>query len=138
MNDVVKKTVCVDLDGVLAKYDGWKGVYHIGEPIKGAREFLQALRDRNYTIVIHTTRASATVNRGFHRGNLHRRIEVSLQENEMPYHSIWTGDGKPLAIAYVDDRAVFCAPQLNKHAFGNALLFISCRDVNADLEKKDQ
>jgi hypothetical protein len=24
----------VDLDGTLAHYDGWKGIDHIGEPIK--------------------------------------------------------------------------------------------------------
>ena len=37
----MKNTVCVDLDGTLAKYDGWKGLEHIGEPIDGSVEFTQ-------------------------------------------------------------------------------------------------
>lgn len=33
-----KKTVAVDLDGVLADYStGWQGIEHIGDPIPGAR-----------------------------------------------------------------------------------------------------
>lgn len=28
----MKKNVCVDLDGVLAQYDRWKGIEHIGDP----------------------------------------------------------------------------------------------------------
>ena len=26
-------TIAVDLDGTLARYDGWKGIDHIGDPI---------------------------------------------------------------------------------------------------------
>ena len=33
--------VCVDFDGVIAKYDGYRGDEHYGEPIKGAKEFLE-------------------------------------------------------------------------------------------------
>ena len=50
-----KKTVCVDVDGVLAQYDRWRGVDHIGDPIFGAKEFVADLR-KKYKVVIHTTR----------------------------------------------------------------------------------
>src|SRR6185369_12895891 len=33
----------VDLDGVLAKYDTWKGLFTIGEPFPGARKFMHDL-----------------------------------------------------------------------------------------------
>lgn len=33
-----KGWIAVDLDGTLAKYDGWKGVEHIGEPVPLMRE----------------------------------------------------------------------------------------------------
>ncbi len=38
------KSVAIDLDGVLATYDGWKGADHIGKPIDGARAFLKELK----------------------------------------------------------------------------------------------
>ena len=38
--------ICVDLDGTLALYDGWKGPEHIGEPVplmaQRVREWLEA------------------------------------------------------------------------------------------------
>ena len=35
--------VCVDLDGVLNDYDGWKGADYFHPPRPGAREFSQQL-----------------------------------------------------------------------------------------------
>jgi hypothetical protein len=34
------KHVCVDFDGVLAEYTGWKGPDHLGAPRAGAKHFL--------------------------------------------------------------------------------------------------
>ncbi len=52
-----RQTVCVDLDGVLAAYDGWKAVDHIGEPIPGAQEFTRELSER-FKVIIYTSRFS--------------------------------------------------------------------------------
>ena len=49
--------VCVDLDGVLASYDKWRGLDHIGDPVEGALEFAKAL-DKKADIVIFTSRCS--------------------------------------------------------------------------------
>jgi len=54
----MKKSVCVDLDGVLAQYDGWKGVEHIGDPIPGAVQFTKKLQEVA-RVVIFTTRTNA-------------------------------------------------------------------------------
>lgn len=103
-------TIAVDLDGVLARYEGWQGVETIGDPIPEAREFLHNLRRRG-RVVIYTVR---TTNRGdteLTPDELVAIIEDWLNEHDMPYDEVWTGPGKPIAVAYVDDRAVLCDPQ---------------------------
>src|SRR5947208_12891201 len=47
---------CVDLNGVLDAYTGWRGAAHFDPPRPGARAFLVALRERGYRVVIFTTR----------------------------------------------------------------------------------
>lgn len=97
-------TVCVDLDGVLAQYDGWRGVEVIGDPIDGAVEFLRDLR-KHSRVMIHTVRI------GKGDGKSLKVVEAWLREHGFEYDEIWTGFGKPPANAYVDDRGVVCRPQ---------------------------
>jgi len=104
------KTVCVDLDGVLAQYDGWKGVEHIGDPIPGAREFVMALCALPSKVCIHTTRTNPVANKGKDGRELRLLVEDWLIKHDFPYDSIACGEGKPLAVAYIDDRAVVCRP----------------------------
>lgn len=106
------KTVCVDLDGVLATYDGWRGVEHIGEPIPGAREFLSAICEIPAKVCIWTTRTNPIVNKdsGLDEQDLRLLVENWLTKHRMPFDSIATGNGKPLCAAFVDDRAVVCRP----------------------------
>lgn len=120
MPEEKRKSVCVDLDGVIAHYEGWKGVKTIGDPIPGAREFLQRLI-QNYNVVIHTTRANPVINKeellkyaekyglGLSSLQCARMILTRwFRKHNMPYSSIWTGHGKPKAMAYIDDRALGC------------------------------
>ena len=104
------KTVCVDLDGVLAKYDGWKGIDHIGDPIPGAKEFCEGLKALPCRILIWTTRASCDANDGSPDA-LRERVVKWLDCWEIPYDEIHQGPGKPLSAAFVDDRAIRCRPQ---------------------------
>lgn len=48
----------VDLDGTLARYDGWYGPAHIGEPIKPMMARVQAWLDEGIEVRIFTARAS--------------------------------------------------------------------------------
>ena len=48
--------VGVDLDGTLAKYDGWKGPAHIGAPIKPMVEKVKQLLTTGITVKIFTAR----------------------------------------------------------------------------------
>jgi hypothetical protein len=109
MESKVKKTVCVDLDGVLAHYKEWKGVHHIGEPISGSQKFVKLLREK-FKVTIFTTRCSTEVNKG-EADELAMIVHRWLEKNGFEYDSVYCGQGKPIASAYIDDRAVMCQPQ---------------------------
>lgn len=47
-----------DLDGTLAKYDGWQGKNHIGPPIPTIVDELKALRALGYEVRIFTARVA--------------------------------------------------------------------------------
>lgn len=123
--------VCVDLDGVLAQYDGWKGLDFTGDPIPGAVEFTRRLAEFA-EIVIYTTRCTVEP----HRDELHEptrpasdlaprlmhNVKYWLDKHKITYHEIFIGQGKPIASAYIDDRAVRCSPQLDKSAYAESLM----------------
>lgn len=85
-------TVCVDLDGVLNQYSGWKGEDHFADPLVGATEFLRRLHVHCHVVVLTTRNADGT--------------RAWLAQHGMSrYVAIVTND-KPPAAVYVDDRAV--------------------------------
>jgi hypothetical protein len=88
-----QKLACVDLNGVLDAYAGWKGANHFDPPRPGAREFLEALRARGFEIVIFTTRYEKDV---WNWAKAHRLDDLI---------SVVT-DRKPAAHVFVDDRAI--------------------------------
>ncbi len=45
-----------DLDGTIAHYDGWKGVYHIGQPIPSMIERIKSYLQNGYEVRIMTAR----------------------------------------------------------------------------------
>jgi hypothetical protein len=101
----MKKTVCVDLDGVLAFYNGWKGVDHIGDPRPGAVEFTRAL-SLIADVVIFTTRCNEEMQRPEKAHLLVGRVKAWLDLHGFQYADIYAGQGKPIAVAYIDDRAI--------------------------------
>ena len=48
----------VDLDGTLARYDGWQGIEHIGEPIPKMLERIKRWRKEGKEVKIFTARVS--------------------------------------------------------------------------------
>lgn len=48
--------IAVDLDGTLARYDGWKGVDHIGEPISEMTSRVKLWVGQGKTVKIFTAR----------------------------------------------------------------------------------
>lgn len=119
-----KPRVCLDLDGVLARYNGWEGLDHIGPPIPGALDFAWELAEIA-EIVIFTSRCSldagdAPPNRLSPR-QLRIKIIEWLEKYKFPYTDVYIGQGKPHAAVFIDDRAVYCSPQADKDAFNKAL-----------------
>ena len=94
-----KKTVAVDLDGVLAKYDEFRGPETIDEPIPGAKDFLKKLSAK-YAVIVHTARQTETA------VNWLREHDLLSHVDAVNYCQINGRAGKPVAIAYVDDRAI--------------------------------
>lgn len=145
----MKKTVLVDVDGVLAQYDGWKGLEHFGDPIHGAVEFTKKLSEK-YEVCIFTTRAHAPSNKSEVEKNLTKlgfggpgataiesgEAHLSDEDAQKVLNSLlvqWLDkhgfhydriEGKPICVAIVDDRAIECLPQQHENpeeAFADAL-----------------
>jgi hypothetical protein len=117
-----KPRVCVDLDGVLAKYDKWRGVEHIGDPIPGALDFAKKL-SKFAEIVIFSSRCAQDISEGMHLtpGQLRVGVIEWLEKHKFPYSDVWIGQGKPRAAAFIDDRGIHCSPQQDENAFEDAL-----------------
>lgn len=47
-----------DLDGTLARYDGWKGIDHIGEPVKPMVDLIKRMHDEGKVVKIMTARVA--------------------------------------------------------------------------------
>jgi len=82
----MKKTVCVDMDGVLATYHGWRGVEEIGDPLPGAVEFTKKLAEK-FDIVIFTTRCNPEINKPEAAHLLVNRVKDWLDKHGFVYHA---------------------------------------------------
>ncbi len=102
------RSVCVDLDGVLAQYSGWRGIEHFGDPIPGAVDFTSKLV-KTYRVIIFSSRTHEEEGRDV--GAAAQLVAAWLNRHGFAYDEIYTGVGKPFASAYVDDRGVSCRPQ---------------------------
>lgn len=86
---MIKKTICVDFDGVLNEYNGYEEG-NLGEPLSASKEFIRQLR-KKYKVVILTSRPK-------------EQVIDWLNNNGFP--SMEVTDRKIPAVAYIDDRAI--------------------------------
>lgn len=94
--------ICVDFDGVLHQYTGWKGDDVFDGPVMGAPECMQYLARQGHTLILHTTRAVTP------------KLKSWLEQHKVPIHYFNesprkpsnSNSGKPLADVYLDDRGV--------------------------------
>lgn len=106
-----KKTICVDFDGVIHSYSsGWKGTTNIVDPpTPGSREFLATLLNRQWDVVIFSTRARWFWGRMAIRSWIREHWESDWHEAPTGwpgFESIKITAHKPPALIYLDDRAV--------------------------------
>src|ERR671912_1737453 len=84
--------VCVDLNGVLDRYRGWKDPAHWDPPRRGAAGFLARLASE-FQVIVFTTRYAPDARRWLRQHGLLRHVTAVT-------------DRKPAAHVFVDDRAV--------------------------------
>lgn len=78
--------ICIDFDGVLATYTGWKGEDHYGEPLRGAKEFLEKIKEAKLTFVVLTTRDVNKVKKWFEKYKFPRPIKITNTKIPSPVY----------------------------------------------------
>lgn len=86
---MIKKTICVDFDGVLNECNGYEEG-NLGKPLIASKEFIRQLR-KKYKVVILTSRPK-------------EQVIDWLNNNGFP--SMEVTNRKIPAVAYIDDRAI--------------------------------
>ena len=99
VEQVRQPTLAVDVDGVIANYDGWRGVTVLGEPRQDVRKALIQLRNEGWKIIVHTTR-SAEILMDYLRAHHIPFDEINSNSSYL------TGSPKPVATVYWDDRGL--------------------------------
>lgn len=88
----MKPTVAIDWDGTVVEHK-WP---EMGDWLPGAKDALRKLT-RRADVLIHSCRANSE----WGYGEIRRMLDaVGLRDVK-----IWTGEGKPIAMIYIDDRA---------------------------------
>jgi hypothetical protein len=113
---VQQLAICVDFDGPIHAYRrGWHDGTIYDEVVPGVAAALFALQRLGFWIIIHTSRVSPLPGTESEpAGHVGRRVELVedwLRRQGVPFDEVWSGHGKPCAVAYVDDRAVPFIPQ---------------------------
>lgn len=99
-----------DLDGVLARYDGWKGWKHIGEPNLEVIGTIQHFHNLDFKIILFSTRSAAQMKEWCEKHDISGLIDYY---NINP--DVITGNtGKPAAALGIDDRVLTYRGQTTK------------------------
>jgi hypothetical protein len=87
------KTICLDFDGVMNTYTGWRGPDELFDPRPGLKDFLTRLKGEGFEVVVNSTRPADKIMAWLASNNLEGFVEKVT-------------DSKPPAVVYLDDRAV--------------------------------
>ncbi len=122
--------IAIDLDGTLAEYHGFQGLEHIGAPLTGAVAACKVLAAAGHSLMVFSCRTCDAPTIGPSSIRNEREVAAAaiakwLAGNGFPQMSVWTGDGKPFADVYIDDRALRVAPQDDAQAWAKALAFFT-------------
>lgn len=93
------RTIALDFDGVLHRYQGYRDG-HIDVPIRGARRAVELLMSRHVTVVVFTTRDPVVVRDWLHKyefpplevTNIKRPYWLVVDDRAMPFNGEWGDD----------------------------------------------
>ncbi len=93
-SEAMQRALSIDFDGVLHSYtSGWQGHEKVADPpVPGARDACWRLHEAGWKLYVHTSRSKL------------EPVQKWLAEHRFPPMSLTRI--KPIAIAYIDDRAV--------------------------------
>ena len=97
-----------DLDGTLAEYDGWKGIDHIGKPIKPMCDLMKKIREEGTKVKILTARVAPRKD-GSNAEDARKHIETWCEKNLGFVPEITHEKDSCMDVLY-DDRAVQVIP----------------------------
>lgn len=94
------RSYAFDFDGVIAQYEGFKGKDHLGEPNMPVVEAIRKIKSLGHKIIIYSTRGNDQLQKYCEKHNI--PVDYYNHNPEV------TGENphKPIAYAYVDDRAI--------------------------------
>lgn len=122
----------IDFDATLAYYErGWSknlGVEFFGDPIPGAKEFVDNLckhvgNDGKHPYIVIYTRRMSEIDES-RRPSLKKALAAWLNKHSFYWNEIYDSYGKPDGTAFIDDRAVQCRPLENANAYKDAEAYI--------------
>lgn len=92
--ETMQRAICIDFDGVLHKYSqGWQGHDNIyDDPVDGAIEACEALAEAGWKLYVLTSRQHLQY--------------VAFWLHRKGFPSMILTRTKPIAVAYIDDRAI--------------------------------
>lgn len=95
-----EQNIVIDFDGTLCKHE-FPGV---GAPEPDVAESVRRIKKAGYRIIISSCR-TASYWKG-QKAEAHKNLIVEFMErHNIPFDEIWASD-KPVAMAYIDDRAI--------------------------------
>lgn len=101
------KNYCVDLDGVI--FESVPGEhyhpFHFGKPLPGAALFCKMIMKLG-RLIIHSARCYEKSHPDILLSDMQKAIEEELNKHSIPFDEVYIGKGKPLALAYIDDKAI--------------------------------
>lgn len=127
----MKKTICIDFDGVIASRQYWEGNDKFGATIPGVQNALKVLKKEGFTIIVFTCREADEALKNYLKEN-----DITYDYiNENPDQPKKSNHGKPIADIYLDDRAV-CFRGNWKYALQDIAYFKEW-EKDKEEEKKD-
>ncbi len=93
-------TYAFDFDGVIARYDGFKGEDHTFPPNEEVVKAIRTLKSQGHKILIYSTRGDELLK------EYCREYDIPIDYYNRNPEKEGRNAGKPIAYVYIDDHAV--------------------------------